>query len=98
KDNFKDVKLRKLLTNMLYVGFLAELIGLEEEVVKQAISDNFKGKAKAVQINHEAYDIGAQYYRDNFTKKDKYYVERMDKNQGKILIDGNTAGAMGTLF
>jgi 2-oxoglutarate ferredoxin oxidoreductase subunit alpha len=98
RDGFSDVKLRKLLTNMLYVGFLAELIGLEEEVVKEAISDNFKGKAKAVEINMVAYNIGANYFKENFAKQDNYYVERMDANQGKILIDGNSAGALGSLF
>ncbi len=98
RDNFTDIKLRKLLTNMLYVGFVAELIGLEEPVVKQAITDNFKGKAKAAEINYQAYDIGSKYFKENFTKQDKYFVERMDANDGKILIDGNSAGALGSLF
>ncbi len=98
KENFTDIKLRKLLTNMLYVGFVAELIELDEEIVKQAISDNFKGKAKAVEVNMSAYDIGAKYFKDNFAKKDNYYVEKMNENQGKILIDGNSAGALGSLF
>lgn len=98
RENFADIKLRKLLTNMLYVGFLAELLGLEEAVVKEVIHDNFKGKTKAIEPNNVAYDIGAKYFRDNFTKQDKYSVERMDSNQGKILIDGNTAGALGSLF
>ncbi|MFN8670876.1 MAG: 2-oxoacid:acceptor oxidoreductase subunit alpha [Candidatus Sericytochromatia bacterium] len=98
RDNFADIKLRKLLTNMLYVGFLAELIGLDEPTVKQAISDNFKGKAKAVEANYSAYEIGAKYFKDNFAKKDNYHVEKMDANEGKILIDGNTAAAIGCLF
>lgn len=98
RDNFTDIKLRKLLTNMLYVGFLAELLGLEEATVKEVIHDNFKGKTKAIEPNNVAYDIGAKYYKENFTKQDKYYVERMDANQGKILIDGNTSGALGSLF
>jgi len=98
KENFTDIKLRKLLTNMLYVGFLAELIGLEEATAKQAILDNFKGKVKAAEVNYQAYDVGAKYFRDNFSKTDNYYVERMDANAGKILIDGNSAGALGSLF
>jgi len=98
RDNFADIKLRKLLTNMLYVGFLAELVGLDEAIVKQAISDNFKGKAKAVEANYNAYEIGKKYFQDNFAKKDNYYVEKMDANSGKILIDGNSAAAIGCLF
>lgn len=98
RENFTDIKLRKLLTNMLYVGFVAELIGLEEETVKKAISDQFKGKEKAVLVNVQAYDIGSKYFKDNFTKQDNYYVERMNANENKILIDGNSAGALGSLF
>ncbi|RYY00440.1 2-oxoacid:acceptor oxidoreductase subunit alpha, partial [bacterium] len=98
RENFTDIKLRKLLTNMLYVGFVSELIGLEEVTVKEAISDNFKGKAKAVEVNVQAFDLGAKYFKENFAKKDNYYVERMNENKGKILIDGNSAGALGALF
>lgn len=98
RENFPDIKLRKLLTNMLYVGFLAELINLDEETVKQAISDNFNGKAKAVEANYNAFELGAKYYRENFSKKDNYFVEKMDATSGKILIDGNSAAAIGALF
>lgn len=98
RENFPDIKLRKLLTNMLYVGFLAELINLDEETVKQAISDNFNGKAKAVEANYNAFELGAKYYRENFSKKDNYFVEKMDATKGKILIDGNSAAAIGALF
>ena len=98
RENFPDIKLRKLLTNMLYVGFLAELINLDEETVKQAISDNFNGKAKAVEANYNAFELGAKYYKENFSKKDNYFVEKMDATKGKILIDGNSAAAIGALF
>lgn len=98
RENFPDIKLRKLLTNMLYVGFLAQLINLDEEVVKQAISDNFKGKTKAVEANYNAYELGAKYFKENFSKKDNYFVEKMDATSGKILIDGNSAAAIGSLF
>ncbi|MBC7473859.1 MAG: 2-oxoacid:acceptor oxidoreductase family protein, partial [Candidatus Sericytochromatia bacterium] len=98
KENFADIKLRKLLTNMLYVGFVAEMIGLEEKTVKEAIHDNFKGKAKAIEINMQAYDLGANYFKENCVKQNKYFIERMDENKGKILIDGNSAGAIGALF
>lgn len=98
RENFPDIKLRKLLTNMLYVGFLAELINLDEETVKQAINDNFKGKTKAVEANYNAYELGAKYFKENFSKKDHYFVEKMDATKGKILIDGNSAAAIGSLF
>ena len=98
RENFADIKLRKLLTNMLYVGFLAQLINLDEETVKNAISDNFKGKTKAVEANYNAYEIGAKYFKENFAKQDNYYVEKMDATSGKILIDGNSSAAIGSLF
>ena len=98
RQNFKEIKLRKLLTNMMYVGVLSKLLGLDEKIVKEAISDNFKGKTKAVEANYNAFDVGANYFAENLTKIDPYYCEKMNENNGKIMIDGNTAGALGTLF
>lgn len=98
RQNFKEVKLRKLLTNMMYVGVLTRLLNLDEEIVKKAINDNFKGKTKAVEANYNAFDLGANYFTENLKKNDAYYLEKMNENEGKIMIDGNTAGALGTLF
>ena len=46
EDNFTEIKLRKLLTNMIYVGVLCELLGLDFEILKTAVADNFASKQR----------------------------------------------------
>ncbi len=97
-DLSEDSKLRKLLTNMIYVGIIAELIGIEREEIVVAITKQFKGKKKAIDPNVAAIDVGLQYARENLPKQSKWRVARMNATQGKIIIDGNAAAAIGAMF
>lgn len=94
----RDVKLRKLIANIVYVGSVAELMNIEMSEVEIAIGKWFKSKQKAIELNVKAAHLGAQYVRDNLPKKDPYCFKRMDKTKGKIIIDGNAACALGSMF
>ena len=94
----KEVRLRKLLANMIYVGVIAELLSMDLEEIHGAIDTQFKGKKTAVTLNRRAVAIGAEYARERLEKRDAYAVARMDANRGKILIDGNAAAALGSMF
>ncbi|MDZ7361722.1 MAG: 2-oxoacid:acceptor oxidoreductase subunit alpha [candidate division KSB1 bacterium] len=93
-----EAKLRKLVRNMIYDGVLAWLLGIEMAEVEKALKQQFKKKAKAVQLNFEAAKAGYQFASENLPRQDLYRVERMNKTQGKIIIDGNSAAAMGSMF
>ncbi len=92
-----DKKLVDRVANMVYVGALAELLGIEREVIREALSYNLSGKQKAVDLNYNVVVAAAEFVRENLPKQDPYRVERMDKTDGLIMIDGNTAGALGAL-
>ena len=93
-----DSKLRKLLTNMVYVGIVAELIGIDREEILAAITKQFKGKKKAIDPNVAAIDKGIEYAKANLPRQNKWRIERMNATQGKIIIDGNAAAAIGSVF
>jgi 2-oxoglutarate ferredoxin oxidoreductase subunit alpha len=93
-----DVRLRRLVTNMIYVGVLGELLGIPEEEVERALDAQLGRKPKALVLNHAAVRAGWEWARQNLAKRDPFRLERMDKTTGKILIDGNTAGALGALM
>lgn len=93
-----DGRLRKLLANMTYVGVLAHLLEIELDVVEKAIRKQFKSKPKAADLNIQAMHAGADFARANLPKKDPYRIERMNKTEGKIIIDGNSAAALGAVF
>ena len=89
---------RDLVGNMVYVGALAEMIGLDLEKIHAALSFHFKGKQKPIDMNFNTVKAGAEWAKANLTKKDPFYLEPMDKTDGLIMSDGNTAAAIGSIF
>ena len=70
---------------------------MDVEVVKQEIAKFFSAKPKAVPLNVQALEIGINYAAENITKQDPYRVETMDGTAGQIMIEGNTAAALGAV-
>jgi 2-oxoglutarate ferredoxin oxidoreductase subunit alpha len=94
-----DSRLRKLLANMIYVGVVGELLEIDPAEMELALTKQFKGKAKAVALNKTALDLGRKFAQENFDKTVvPYKTKRMNATQGKIIIDGNSAGALGCMF
>ncbi len=94
---FKD-KQRKVI-NMVYVGVVAYACGIEMEAVEGAIRREFPGrKAKAAEINIRAAHTGHAWAEAHMPGELPYRVEKMNATEGKILIEGNKAAALGALF
>jgi 2-oxoglutarate/2-oxoacid ferredoxin oxidoreductase subunit alpha len=93
-----EAKLRKLVKNMIYVGVLAKLLELDMAEVEKALRKQFSKKVKAANLNWGAVQAGYDYASSSLTKRDPYFVQRMDKTAGKIIIDGNSAAALGCVF
>jgi 2-oxoglutarate/2-oxoacid ferredoxin oxidoreductase subunit alpha len=93
-----EAKLRKLVKNMVYVGVVANLLTIEMAEVEKAIRKQFAKKVKAANLNLAAAQAGFDYAKANLEKKGAFYIERMDKTAGKIIIDGNSAAALGCMF
>jgi len=93
-----DAKLRRLVRNMIYDGILAKLLGLDLELMKKALGKQLGRKAKAVTLNEGALKAGWDYAAANLTKQDPYHIEPMNETVGKILIEGNSAAAVGCMM
>ncbi len=93
-----EAKLRKLVKNMVYVGVVANLLTIEMAEVEKAIRKQFAKKVKAANLNLAAAQAGFEYAKTNLQKRGAFYIERMDKTAGKIIIDGNSAAALGCMF
>ncbi|MCJ7435966.1 MAG: 2-oxoacid:acceptor oxidoreductase subunit alpha [Anaerolineales bacterium] len=89
---------RDLVGNMVYVGILAQMIGMDMDKILAALTFHFKGKQKPIDMNFNAVKTGAEWAKTNLEKKDPFHVESMDKTDGMIMTDGNTAGALGSIF
>ncbi|MGB0010553.1 MAG: 2-oxoacid:acceptor oxidoreductase subunit alpha [Candidatus Sulfotelmatobacter sp.] len=93
-----EAKLRKLVKNMVYVGVVAQLLEIEMGEVAKAIRKQFAKKVKAANLNLAAAQAGFEYSKANLQKRGVFYIERMNKTAGKIIIDGNSAAALGCMF
>jgi 2-oxoglutarate ferredoxin oxidoreductase subunit alpha len=93
-----EAKLRKLVKNMVYVGVVAQLLAIDLGVVESGLRRQFAKKQKVFDLNFGAVKAGFDYAQENLTKQDPYFIERMDKTAGKIIIDGNAACGMGAVF
>lgn len=89
---------REQVSNMVYVGVVARLFGIPMEMIHQALVDNFGGKEKPVKMNYQVAEAAYIWAADNLEKRDPYHFELMDATQGKIIITGNEAAALGALF
>lgn len=98
KECCPDPKLRKLVVNMIYVGVVTELVGIDPTEVQAALRKAFAKKPKALELNRTAVEAGLAWAKANLVKRDPFRVERMDKTAGKILVDGNSACALGSMF
>lgn len=93
-----EVKLRKLVKNMVYVGVVAQILAIDLGVVEHSLKTQFAKKQKVFDLNFGAVKAGFDYAAANFVKQDPYFIEPMNETTGKIIIDGNAACAMGAVF
>ncbi|HEV7678935.1 MAG TPA: 2-oxoacid:acceptor oxidoreductase subunit alpha, partial [Candidatus Dormibacteraeota bacterium] len=99
KEKISTEGLRKYLTNMIYVGVLAQLLDIDVEAIRSGLQDQFRKKPAAVDTNMHAVMVGHDYARENLEKQDPYRLERMTGvTEGRILMEGNQASALGALM
>lgn len=102
KDLMKSLEIpndfKERVTNMTYVGVIAQLYGIPMDIVWQALLSNFNNKEKPAKMNFGAVEAAYQWTAENIEKRDPYRFEPMDATKGKIVITGNDAAGLGALF
>ena len=98
KASGAEDKIKNYIANMVYVGALAFVLGIDLEEIKGALHTHFGGKAKPINLNFSVVKMAYDWSKENLTKTDPFRVERMNKTQGKIMIEGNIAAALGAVF
>ncbi len=99
KEANLPAKLRDYVANMVYVGVTSWLLGIPLAQIEDALGWVFQGKEKAVALNLDMVKRAYDWAEGNLTKEDPFRVEPMTGfNEGKILVDGNTAAGLGALF
>ena len=96
---YSDPRQRQLFKNILYVGALAQLLGIEPEAIEKLFSEQYKGKEKLLASNVQALHLGLDFAREHLGRQPVgLQVQRRDRVGKRILVDGNSAGALGCVY
>ena len=96
-EAFADSRERILMKNIAYAGALVAILDIDMEIVSQLLEAKFAGKKGLRESNTKALRLGYDYARRHFDPV-PFRLEKMNANGGKILIDGNTAAALGCVY
>ena len=97
-ETFEKDRDRTLLRNIAYAGALAALLDIDMDVVGQMLNEKFAKKPRLLDANHTAIHLGYDFAKSNFACPLPFRLEKMDATGDAILMDGNTASALGALY
>ena len=98
KESGAPANLSDYVANMAYVGVLAQMLDIQFDKLKLALEFHFKGKEGPINLNYGIIENSAKWAEDNLEKLDPYHVDELDLTKDFILADGNTAGALGSIY
>jgi 2-oxoglutarate ferredoxin oxidoreductase subunit alpha len=96
-QNWDDPRQRQLFKNIMYLGALSALMGIERDVIVQLIGEQYKRKPALLEPNLHALDLGRDYAEKHFGPIG-LRVERRDAVGERIFVDGNSAAALGMVY
>lgn len=97
-EAFDNVRMRPLLKNIIYVGALAALLDMEFEVLADSLRKQFRKNPALAEPNIRALELGFAYARDHHAGACKLTVRRSDRVGDAVMMDGNSATALGAIF
>jgi 2-oxoglutarate ferredoxin oxidoreductase subunit alpha len=98
KEAVQGVRERILMKNIAYAGALAALLEIDTEIIRALLKEKFGKKPALMDSNQKAVDLGYDYAKKNFACPLPIRLTALDATKDSILIDGNTAAALGSLY
>jgi 2-oxoglutarate/2-oxoacid ferredoxin oxidoreductase subunit alpha len=97
-EAFTESRERTLMKNIAYAGTLAALLDIDMTIIAQMLKEKFSRKPALMESNEKAIRLGYDYAKKNFACPLPIRLEKMNANADKVLIDGNTATALGAVY
>ena len=97
-EAFAGDRERTLMRNIAYVGTLAALLEIDMDVIGEMLREQFSRKRALLDSNFTAIRLGYDYARKHFDCPLPFHLQRMNATGDHILIDGNTAAALGAVY
>jgi 2-oxoglutarate ferredoxin oxidoreductase subunit alpha len=95
---YSDPRQRQLFKNIIYIGALAELLGIEQGVLETLIGEQYKSKQALIAPNHQALRLGYEHARTELAGQCGLKVERADAVKDRIFVNGNDAAGLGCVY
>ena len=95
---YSDPRQRQLFKNIVYVGALSVLLGVEPGMIEQLFGEQYKGKEKLLASNVQALHLGRDFVKEHLPEPLGLRVQRSDKVGDQIFVDGNAAAALGCVY
>jgi len=96
-EAFRESRERILMKNIAYAGAMIAALDVDMQIVEQLLDEKFVTKKALRQSNLTALKLGYEYAKEHFDPL-PFRLEKMNENGDKILIDGNTATALGCVY
>ncbi|MGH7694964.1 MAG: 2-oxoacid:acceptor oxidoreductase subunit alpha [Gemmatimonadaceae bacterium] len=97
-EAFQGDRPRTLMRNIAYAGALAALLDIDLTVIEALLHEKFARKKALLDSNHTAIRLGYDYAKANFACPLPFHLKHMDATRDYVLLDGNTAAALGCLY
>ncbi len=94
---YTDPRQRQLFKNIIYLGALSALIGIEPAVIEQLLTEQYRGKEKLNASNRAAFHMGRDWALANLYPIG-LRLARADAVGERIYVEGNSAAALGALY
>src|SRR5688572_6533568 len=96
--NYSDPRERQLFKNIIYVGALAGMLGMEPDVIAELIGEQYKGKEKLLKPNLNAFQMGLNHAKEHLKGALGLKVKRAYNVGDQIFMEGNAAAALGCVY
>jgi 2-oxoglutarate ferredoxin oxidoreductase subunit alpha len=94
---YSDARERQLFKNIIYVGALSALLGVDLKVVEALIAEQYRGKEKLLEPNFKALHMGRDY-AGNYLPSIALRVKPANAVGERIFLEGNSAAALGAVY
>jgi 2-oxoglutarate ferredoxin oxidoreductase subunit alpha len=95
---YHDPRQRQLFKNIIYIGALAQLLGIDPAVLEQLIGEQYKSKAALIPPNRQALRMGFDHARDRLAGRCGLKVRKADAVGARIFVSGNDAAGLGCVY
>jgi 2-oxoglutarate ferredoxin oxidoreductase subunit alpha len=95
---YSDPRQRQLFKNIIYLGALTALLGIDIAVVEKLIRDQYGAKQQLLDSNIRAVHLGHDYTHAHLMGICALQIVKADAVGDRIFLSGNDAAALGCVY